>query len=302
MKQSDDKKTPITKGPIENFVMSVFDECIETNANARAEAGLKEVIIRKSTGNCCEWCQRLVGEYEYGTEPREVYARHDHCDCTVTFKDAEGYTDVWANKKKETEKENRIELNEEYTTSRNNALEQQRIQREKNEKATNLLKAFQKNDRIMLSELTDDDMEAIAQYVSSESFILNEILRTGTDPGIWEHNIKALDEALLKVPTYQGNLIRTLVFYTERERQIFVNEFVINEEITFNQFISASKKEGYNDDANVIIKIFNSSKGHDIEKFNQDEHEVLYGRNSTFICRNKYIENDIWVIFLDEKK
>lgn len=39
-----------------------------------------------------------------------------------------------------------------------------------------------------------------------------------------------------------------------------------------------------------------------IEKFNPDEHEVLYGRNSTFICRNKYIENGIWVIFLDEKK
>ncbi|MCF0230660.1 MAG: hypothetical protein HUJ76_13325, partial [Parasporobacterium sp.] len=59
-------------------------------------------------GNCCDWCSSLAGIYEYGTEPKDVYKRHDSCRCTVTFKsEKSGYRNVFSRKEYETYREAR---------------------------------------------------------------------------------------------------------------------------------------------------------------------------------------------------
>lgn len=98
----------LSKAPIENIVESFYNAFLEANIRARADAGIKEMVIREALGGCCPWCQELAGIYEYGTEPKDIFKRHDNCTCIVTFRTEEGYTDVWTEKKFETELEARI--------------------------------------------------------------------------------------------------------------------------------------------------------------------------------------------------
>lgn len=110
MKQASDEevKAVLGHGPIEHIVKSFFDDFVELNVRARADAGIKEMVIREALGGCCPWCQKLTGIYEYGTEPKDIFKRHDNCTCIVTSRTEEGYTDVWTKKKFETELEARI--------------------------------------------------------------------------------------------------------------------------------------------------------------------------------------------------
>lgn len=110
MKQASDEevKAVLRHGPIEHIVKSFYDDFIELNVRVRADAGMKEMVIREALGGCCEWCQKLAGIYEYGKHPKDIFKRHDNCTCLVTFKDEEGYTDAWSKNKFETQREARI--------------------------------------------------------------------------------------------------------------------------------------------------------------------------------------------------
>jgi len=116
MKKASDEevKAVLRHGPIEHIVKSFYDDFVELNVRARADAGMKEMVIREALGGCCEWCQKLAGIYEYGKHPKDIFKRHDNCTCLVTFKDEEGYTDAWSKKKFETQREARIARIEQF--------------------------------------------------------------------------------------------------------------------------------------------------------------------------------------------
>ena len=116
MKQASDEevKAVLRHGPIEHIVKSFYDDFVELNVRVRADAGIKEMVIREALGGCCPWCQKLAGIYEYGTEPKDIFSRHDNCTCVVTFKDEDGYTDVWSKSKFETQREARIARIEQF--------------------------------------------------------------------------------------------------------------------------------------------------------------------------------------------
>jgi len=72
--------------PIVNFTRSVVDDTIETNADFQYQAGLYPRIIRITKGSeVCEWCRALEGTYKYPDVPRDVYRRHDRCECIVEY-------------------------------------------------------------------------------------------------------------------------------------------------------------------------------------------------------------------------
>ena len=62
----------LSVAPIENILMSAYDEFVEENARIRAEAGLKELIIREAVGGCCEWCSKLAGIFEVDISNEEI--------------------------------------------------------------------------------------------------------------------------------------------------------------------------------------------------------------------------------------
>ena len=71
--------------PIKVFSQSIVDDSIKANAEFQYGAGLSPKIERTTSGNCCEWCQKLADTYSYPDVPKEVYQRHDYCRCKVDY-------------------------------------------------------------------------------------------------------------------------------------------------------------------------------------------------------------------------
>ncbi len=100
-------KDVLSGAMIENCIMCFYDDFVEVNVEERAKAGMQQLIIREAMGKCCDWCSGLVGIYEYGSEPKEVYQRHDNCNCVVTHRNGKTYTDVWSKQKYRNQREAR---------------------------------------------------------------------------------------------------------------------------------------------------------------------------------------------------
>ncbi len=72
--------------PIVNFSQSIVDDSIKVNAEFHHRAGMRPKIVRKVSGNCCEWCRAIAGTYYYDEElPDDIYRRHQRCRCTVDY-------------------------------------------------------------------------------------------------------------------------------------------------------------------------------------------------------------------------
>lgn len=84
--------------PIVNNTEAFHDDFIRKNAEFRESVGLKTIIIRDASNNCCDWCAALEGMFDYSSAPKEIYARHEFCRCDVTFQTERKSQNVW-NKK-----------------------------------------------------------------------------------------------------------------------------------------------------------------------------------------------------------
>ena len=82
--------------PIINNSEAFADDFVRANATFRNQVGLKSTITRTAASKCCEWCSNLEGTYEYGTEPKDIYRRHEFCRCVVTFKSKKIAQNVWS--------------------------------------------------------------------------------------------------------------------------------------------------------------------------------------------------------------
>ena len=157
-------------------------------------------------------------------------------------------------------------------------------------------------------ELSLNDQRAILSYKSFDSFTINDALRrmrSVEDLTLEQQQfISDLDNALKKVPKYEGTLIRTVDFSdypdTADLELEFVSKFVPGETIEIPQYWSTAKSEGYNDNAKIKIYIENSRRGRDISSIGLDEREVLYERKSTFVVKNKINQDGKWYILLQE--
>ena len=76
--------------PIKNFSQSIVDDTAKVNMKFQAKAGLKPKARRVGVANCCDWCRRLAGTYEYGKEPEDIYRRHRYCRCRVEYYPGDG--------------------------------------------------------------------------------------------------------------------------------------------------------------------------------------------------------------------
>ena len=65
----------------------------------------------------------------------------------------------------------------------------------------------------------------------------------------------------------------------------FIQQNQKGQEITFKEYLSFSDKNNYNENANIIIYTI-SKNGRDIRRYNPEESEVLYFRNSKFLVEN----------------
>ena len=55
------------------------------NYNKHPPALLRDIYIIREGSNCCEWCSSVAGKYKFGTQPDDIFRRHDNCDCTIIY-------------------------------------------------------------------------------------------------------------------------------------------------------------------------------------------------------------------------
>lgn len=99
---------------------------------------------------------------------------------------------------------------------------------------------------------------------------------------------------------YEGDLTRSVYFYDAQSFDNFLKEYEVGKILTIKQYLSTTKGDVYNPEAQVQLKILNSKNGINISAFNNSEDEVLYKRNSKFKVIRIYIENDVTYIELEE--
>ena len=99
---------------IENIIQSMYDDWVAEQLMIRARAGVQSYIRRTEVQRCCDWCRGLGGSYIYGEEPEDFYRRHDNCKCMISFVSSKGkFQDAWTKKFFDTQKEQRIQREEE---------------------------------------------------------------------------------------------------------------------------------------------------------------------------------------------
>lgn len=110
------------KSATETMIRSQYDRNMKQGAKTCAEAGLKTYIIRNSASGCCKWCDEVAGKFAYGSEPKDVYRRHDNCSCSVVYESGRGRQNVWSKQYWSAEQEREyLRLRDEMAPKRLNA-------------------------------------------------------------------------------------------------------------------------------------------------------------------------------------
>lgn len=151
-------------------------------------------------------------------------------------------------------------------------------------------------------DLTEKEQKAMNQYLSFESYGLNEKLRSEKKLSAKQRRMRdGLDRALKKMPFYEGDLSRSLYFGKEEAVQKCLSIFRTGEDITFPEYISTTaSQELYNPDGEIQIFIRNTKRGRNIMAYNEKEQEVLYERGTRFFVWNITKEEGKYLIFLEE--
>lgn len=150
--------------------------------------------------------------------------------------------------------------------------------------------------------LTLNQKSAIMKYIGSDSYKINEALRNGTnltqDQKEW---VKVLDEALEKIPVYEGQVTRSLSFQLQGKEALeeFLKLYNIGNEIEYPAYTSATIGETYNPSGEVQLTII-SKTARNITTLNKGEQEVLFERNKKFKIVDRYDTSKIHYILMEE--
>jgi len=129
--------------------------------------------------------------------------------------------------------------------------------------------------------LTEKEQYAINKYISSDFYKINEKLRSGKRLNSEEKELVTnLDSMLGKMPKYKGLVTRSLELDNE-QLQKFLDVHKLGEKIEYKAYTSTTCGERYNEISNVELYI-DAKNGRDIRKYNKEEQEILFKRNSLF--------------------
>lgn len=69
----------------ENITVTFHDDFIAENAEFRTKAGLECYVERQTDGKCCPWCSAVAGRYLMREQPKDLFRRHDNCECVIIY-------------------------------------------------------------------------------------------------------------------------------------------------------------------------------------------------------------------------
>lgn len=145
-----------------------------------------------------------------------------------------------------------------------------------------------------------EEYGALMNYISSDSYKINEKLRTGAKLSDQEKEfVHQLDSVLSKTKNYKGEVNRSISFMYEEDIKEFISQHITNYKICYQQYLSATTERVYNDVAQVQLHIL-SKHGKDIRKYNQREQEILFDRYTVFTIKAVEDKDSAWHIWLEE--
>ncbi len=148
-------------------------------------------------------------------------------------------------------------------------------------------------------ELSDYEQYAINQYIGPESYKINEVLRNDMNlTKQQEKIINNLDKILDKMPNYEGVVQRSLML-DKKQLSRFLELHQEGNVIKYKAYTSATAGNRYNDYSNVEL-LMKSINGKDMRKYNKEEQEILFKRNTKFKVIRKEKINDIYYIQMEE--
>lgn len=288
----------ILDAPVKTFCQSVVDDTVKVNVKHHARLGLKPVVKRVSSGNCCDWCNKIAGVYDYPDVPKDVYRRHNRCDCVVEYFPGDGKKqNVWNKKWKNIEKDDKIK---------------ERIKRSKpvDYKLANedIADKLQVQSDEWVHKLSYDEQQAIHDYTDTFYTRINKYLR-GLDVSEYfdeyytkddlAKSIKNLDSALNKfkldenITFYRGIGLEELEFLKKSNE---IKNFV---SLTTDKDVVAQDFFEYNDSKGAVVK-FNvpkNSKGAyvGLNSSTPFEREFILARNSKYTIRNRNGEWEVTI-------
>lgn len=150
-------------------------------------------------------------------------------------------------------------------------------------------------------EPDENDVRTVQEYMSFQSYVVNEKLREGLLLTEEEKSFTVqLDSTLKKMPRYRGSVTRSLYFRTEEDVREFIKRYAVGSLVVYDEYISTTKGSTYNPDGQVQIYIPRCTKGRDITGLNAMEQEILYERNSAFRVKSIRFRDGKYHIKLEE--
>ena len=203
------------------------------------------------------------------------------------------------------EEENKKEYERQQKLNRLNRRKQQQnrmkevaIHNEDKEQIKEINKEIKKIDNEVKNvgevKLTDNEQYALNKYMGFESYIYNEKLRN--DIPLDENETKILnnlDKALDKMPKYENTVTRSVSISSD-DINHFLKDYKEGCVIQYKAYMSTTKGDIYNPDARVQMAI-KSKNGRDISKYNKEEQEILFKRNSKFNVIKVDTNDDFYV-------
>lgn len=152
-----------------------------------------------------------------------------------------------------------------------------------------------------IEKITKQEEHALKQYISSESYKINDKLRRGVElTDIDKQLVTDLNSALDKMPVYRGTVVRDLTFMYEEDVVDFMKQHSSGERVKYSAFTSSTKNKTYTDKPQVRLMI-ESKTGRDISKYNGKEEEVLFKTNCSFKVLKMEEKDGIIILYMSEE-
>lgn len=130
-------------------------------------------------------------------------------------------------------------------------------------------------------KLSDAEQHALNQYLSSDSYRINDKLRRMEPLSEQESAfVRELDNALDKMPEYQGTVHRSVSDFGIEDVDAFIKSYEVGRKKLFIAYMSASLS--VYDESFPVQYVIISKHGRDITAYNQKEQEVLFKRGTKF--------------------
>lgn len=286
--------------PIINFTQSVVDDVIEYNAELQYNSGLRPKIVRKESGDCCDWCREVVGEYDYPKVPKDVYKRHRFCKCTVEYLPGDNRAqDVWSKKWKNIDENDIIKKRIDYDKNikyLNKRRPKPLTDEELKYKSPSLNILSTKNYKEWEKTLTSVELSDISDYTGSADYIyMNNLLRGKLDLGNnveYKNNlkekIKRLELALSRYTTSEQYTVYRGVNKRHNIINVKIGEsFVLDEGFVSSSFSKQIAEDFTGQDGSVLYRIRipkNKAVGAYIDKYSnfKGEEEFLFKPSTSF--------------------